>query len=142
MHAECSIVPQADGTLSATVTASGFRKPQSLILAMLGVIFTSAAEASELDQGNQSGEGGSGGPGLSNDPGQPTQGQYDGQGNYITAQLWFLDRGFPLPAGPDGVSDGVGDVGPDFIWAPNVPSQDDPAFDTAPWVWRPPFATI
>ena len=74
------------------------------------------------------------------DPGEPAQGQIADDGSYITAQRWFVDRGFPLPAGPDGVSDGVGDVEPEFIWAPNAPGPDSPEWDTASWCWRPPLA--
>ena len=81
---------------------------------------------------NQEGKGeeGQGGP---TGRGNPAPGQKNGDA-FIVAGEWFA--GVTLPAGPDGVADGVGDVGPDYIWAPLTPVIEDATPETS-WGWRP-----
>ncbi|CAB4203447.1 hypothetical protein UFOVP1382_63 [uncultured Caudovirales phage] len=69
--------------------------------------------------------------------GEPSQGQKNDDGTYITVvQFYGTDErewpGYGQDPHPGG----------DFIWAPNQPSAPLPGEPTAPWVWRPAFPLI
>ena len=120
----------ADGTDDWAETPEAFRPHvESIIAAYLSMKDSARLDAivQAILAGMLSGNDGSG-------PGEPAQGQVNPDGSYITAQQWFLDRGFSTPSGP------AGSVGADFIWGPNAPDPSSPGWATAPWVWRPPLA--
>ncbi len=69
--------------------------------------------------------------------GEPSQGQKNEDGTYITVvQFYGTDErnwpGYGQEMHPGG----------DFIWAPNQPSAPQPGEPTAPWVWRPAFVVL